>query len=36
MYNMNVNFITDNGDIGYQMVGSIPIRRYNVAHGAYP
>lgn len=29
-------FVTQNGDIGYQMTGTFPKRKYNVVHGAYP
>lgn len=29
-------FATSNGDIGYKMTGSFPIRKYKVHQGVYP
>lgn len=33
---LNLVFTTSNGDIGYKMTGSFPLRKYNVGFGTYP
>lgn len=33
---LNFLFVTDNGDIGFKILGAFPKRKYEVAHGVYP